>query len=88
MSDDQPRRDSINGTGTLSHKVEGVLDEYFAMLDGEVPCDLFQVVMGEVERPLLSRVMDYVGNNQSQAAEVLGLSRGTLRKKLKHHGIL
>jgi Fis family transcriptional regulator len=32
--------------------------------------------------------MDYVGNNQSQAAEVLGLSRGTLRKKLKYHGIL
>lgn len=73
---------------TLREQVEELLQDYFAVLDGELPCDLYDVVMGEVEQPLLSTVMKYVGNNQSQAAEVLGISRGTLRKKLKHHGIL
>jgi Fis family transcriptional regulator, factor for inversion stimulation protein len=74
--------------GTLRSQVEQVLAEYFAMLDGERPCDLYEVVMREVEQPLLSSVMAYVGSNQSRAAEVLGLSRGTLRKKLKDHGII
>jgi Fis family transcriptional regulator, factor for inversion stimulation protein len=73
---------------TLRHQVEQVLAEYFAVLDGARPCDLYDVVMREVERPLLDSVMTYVGSNQSRAAEVLGLSRGTLRKKLKDHGII
>lgn len=74
--------------GTLREQVESVLGEYFAILDGELPCDLYEVVMREVELPLLTSVMRYVGQNQSQAAEVLGMSRGTLRKKLKNHGML
>lgn len=81
-------RDGGPDQGTLRQQVERLLGDYFAMLDGELPCDLYRVVMGEVEAPLLACVMNYVGDNQSQAAEVLGLSRGTLRKKLKNHGIL
>ncbi len=81
-------RDGGLDKGTLRQQVERLLGDYFAMLDGELPCDLYRVVMGEVEAPLLASVMSYVGDNQSQAAEVLGLSRGTLRKKLKNHGIL
>jgi Fis family transcriptional regulator len=73
---------------TLKAQVETMLGEYFEALDGELPCDLYDVVMREVELPLLRSVMHYVGHNQSQAADVLGLSRGTLRKKLKEHGIL
>jgi Fis family transcriptional regulator, factor for inversion stimulation protein len=73
---------------TLSSQVEAALAAYFAMLEGERPCDLYGVVMREVERPLLTSVLAYVGGNQSRAAEVLGLSRGTLRKKLKDHGII
>lgn len=73
---------------SLGEQVQQLLGEYFAMLDGEHPCDLYDVVMTEVERPLLERVMHYVDQNQSRAARVLGLSRGTLRKKLKHHGLL
>ncbi|MFU8817326.1 MAG: helix-turn-helix domain-containing protein [Pseudomonadales bacterium] len=72
----------------LRSQVEQVLGEYFAVLEGEHPCDLYDVVMREVEQPLLASVMRYVGFNQSQAAEVLGMSRGTLRKKLKDHGII
>ncbi len=77
-----------NGAATLRDQVDRVLGDYFDTLQGEVPCDLYQVVMSEVELPLLTSVMGYVGNNQSQAAEVLGLSRGTLRKKLKQYGII
>jgi Fis family transcriptional regulator, factor for inversion stimulation protein len=73
---------------TLRAHVEQVLADYFAVLDGAHPCDLYDVVMREVERPLLASVMTYVGRNQSRAADVLGLSRGTLRKKLKDHGII
>lgn len=82
------RRSRANGSATLKDHVEGMLDEYFDSLDGELPCDLYDVVMREVEQPLLKCVMRYVGQNQSQAADVLGLSRGTLRKKLKQHGML
>jgi Fis family transcriptional regulator, factor for inversion stimulation protein len=90
-ADDAASLGSENGGGsqsrTLRSQVEQVLADYFAMLDGERPCDLYEVVMREVEQPLLRSVMAYVGSNQSRAAEVLGLSRGTLRKKLKDHGI-
>lgn len=82
------RKHQANGVGILRDQVEAFLGEYFECLDGELPCDLYDVVMNEVELPLLTSVMAYVGNNQSQAADVLGLSRGTLRKKLKQHGIL
>ena len=72
----------------MRQQVEELLEKYFDDLDGELPCDLYAVVMREVELPLLTSVMRYVHNNQSQAADVLGLSRGTLRKKLKQHGML
>lgn len=82
------RKRQANGSASLREQVEGVLEQYFETLDGELPCDLYDMVMREVELPLLTSVMRYVGNNQSQAADVLGLSRGTLRTKLKRHGIL
>ena len=46
------------------------------------------MVLSEVEAPLLRRVLDYTGNNQSHAATLLGLNRGTLRKKLRKYGLL
>lgn len=82
------RRAEGNGNGTLREHVELMLDDYFETLDGAPPCDVYDVVMTEVEAPLLACVMRHVGNNQTHAADVLGLSRGTLRKKLKQHGIL
>lgn len=72
----------------LHRCVEGALNAYFDALDGENTCGLFDLVMAEVERPMLTCVMRYVGGNQSRAAEVLGLSRGTLRKKLLQYGLL
>jgi len=49
--------------------------------------DLYRLVLAEVERPLLSEVLAHVDGNQSRAAQILGLSRTTLRKKLREHGL-
>ena len=72
----------------LHQRVANALSAYFATLDGEQPCGLYDLVMTEVERPLLESVMRFVAGNQCRAAAVLGVSRGTLRKKLVQHGLL
>ncbi|HSG89684.1 MAG TPA: DNA-binding transcriptional regulator Fis [Pseudomonadales bacterium] len=76
------------GAEPLRICVERALAEYFAHLDGEEPSDLYAMVLDEIEAPMLRTVMDEVCGNQSRAAHILGLNRGTLRKKLKHHGLL
>jgi Fis family transcriptional regulator len=67
---------------------EQALKDYFRTLNGHRPGDLYEMVIGEVERPLLKTVLDYTEGNQSQAADILGINRGTLRKKLRQHGLL
>jgi len=57
------------------------------LADGVVVDDLLHVVLAEVERPLLVEVMAHVAGNQSRAADLLGVSRATLRKKLREHGL-
>jgi Fis family transcriptional regulator, factor for inversion stimulation protein len=61
---------------------------YFRDLNGHKPNALYDLVMGEVEPPLLEEVLNYTGGNQSRAAEILGLNRATLRKKLKQYSLL
>lgn len=71
----------------LRECVAAALHEYFARLDGHPPGNLYQMVMNEVEAPLIEAALHHTGGNQSHAAEILGMSRGTLRKKLKLHGL-
>jgi Fis family transcriptional regulator len=72
--------------GPLSHHVRESLNEYFQSLNGcQPPCGLYRMVLEQVEKPLLERVLDYSEGNQSRAAELLGINRGTLRKKLKQY---
>ncbi len=78
----------IGGNSTLADSVKKALERYFEQLDGAKTCDLYNLVMAEVERPLLCSVMEHVDQNQSRAADLLGLSRGTLRKKLKIYGLM
>jgi Fis family transcriptional regulator len=80
---------------TVTHKnqplhdsVRQALENYFSQLKGQVPSNLYELVLAEVEMPLMEAVMDYTKGNQSRAAILLGLSRGTLRKKLKIYGML
>ena len=67
--------------------VQAMLNSYFKDLDGHPPGNLFDLVMDEVERPLLDAVLHHTRGNQSKASELLGLNRGTLRKKLRKHGL-
>ena len=64
------------------------MNNYFAHLDGQDVTDVYNMVLSEVEAPLLETVMAYVKSNQTRAANLLGLNRGTLRKKLKQHRLL
>lgn len=80
---------------TVAHKnqplhdsVRQALESYFQQLKGQIPSNLYEMVLAEVEVPLLEAVMEYTKGNQSRAAILMGLSRGTLRKKLKIYGML
>ena len=64
------------------------LADYFNQLEGEPVSELYQMVLAEMEIPLLEKVLEYTRGNQTKAAELLGLNRGTLRKKLKQYGLL
>lgn len=66
---------------------ESALRQYLSELDGHTPSDLYQLVMSEVEYPLLKTVLEHTDGNQSHAAEILGINRSTLRKKLRLHGL-
>lgn len=72
----------------LREAVESSMRRYFEHLDGGETSDLYAMVMAEVETPLLAAVMEYTDGNQTSAARVLGLNRGTLRKKLKAYGFI
>lgn len=79
---------STGQTQTLRDNVERSLANYFTHIDGQPISNLYQLVLAEVEAPLLEAVMNYTQDNQTKASEVLGLNRGTLRKKLKQYGML
>lgn len=78
---------ALNNDKPLRKHTEEALQQYFASLNGDRPGNLYQLVLGEIEEPLFKAVMEYTRGNQSQAAGILGLNRGTLRKKLKTYSI-
>ena len=71
----------------LRECVRSAVANYFDQLDGHSTSGLHRLVLGEVEVPLLEAVLSYTEGNQSKAAEVLGINRGTLRKKLKEYNL-
>ena len=72
---------------SLRESVAIAMEEYFHELDGQPAADIYQMVLAEVEAPLLESVMRHVKGNQTKASIMLGLNRGTLRKKLKQYRI-
>ncbi len=70
-------------TNEISDCVRKSLDRYFKDLDGEKPRAVYDMVIRNVERPLLEMVLDRAEGNQTVAAEMLGINRNTLRKKIQ-----
>ena len=69
-------------TNEIADTVRRSLEKYFKDLDGEVPSSVYDMVIRNVERPLLEVVLDRAEGNQTIAAEMLGINRNTLRKKM------
>lgn len=88
----QPKRsESRADTGArdneLSLAVRKVMKQYFKDLDGEKCTGIYEMVVNAVEKPMLEVVMQQAQGNQTRAADLLGLNRNTLRKKLQQHGL-
>lgn len=66
----------------LSKAIVESLDEYFGHLEGHHPQPIYDMVIHCVEKPMLEYILNKVGGNQSKAAEMLGINRNTLRKKM------
>ena len=72
----------------LDDCVKRTLNRYFRDLDGEAPHAVYDMVLRSVEKPMLEVVMRLTGGNQSAAAEILGINRNTLRRKLNDYDLL
>lgn len=72
----------------ISECVRRALERYFRDLDGETPSGVYDMVLRNVERPMLQTVMEHAGGNQTLAAEMLGINRNTLRRKLSDHDMI
>lgn len=72
-------------TTEIGDCVRRSLNRYFRDLDGETPHAIYDMVIGCVEKPMLEVVMKQAGGNQTVAAEMLGISRSTLRRKLTQY---
>jgi Fis family transcriptional regulator len=87
----KPRREpvarAVSRDIPLRDHAHEALTTYFTNLNGHRPAALYDLVMREVEEPLFKAVLDYASGNQSRAAVILGINRGTLRKKLKEFGL-
>ena len=72
----------------IAESVHHALETYFRDLDGEKPNALYDMVIRNVERPMLEFVLQQAGGNQTLAAEMLGINRNTLRKKITEYRLL
>ena len=72
----------------IAECVSRALERYFKDLDGEKPTGVYDMVLRNVERPMLEIVLKHAGGNQTVAAEMLGINRNTLRRKLTDHDLL
>jgi Fis family transcriptional regulator len=78
----------MKNTDDISACIRKVLEAYFRDLDGETPSNVYDMVLKGVERPMLEVTLQQAGGNQRLAAEMLGINRNTLRKKIAEHNLL
>ena len=77
-----------NNNDDISLSVRQAMEQYFRDLDGEAPAAIYDMVLARVEKPLLEVVLNHTQGNQTRAAELLGLNRNTLRKKMKSYDLI
>ena len=71
----------------LSQAVKHSIRRYLYELEGAQPNNMYALVLKQIERPLFEAILEHTKGNQSRASEVLGLNRGTLRKKLQSYDL-
>ncbi|MBF6058200.1 MULTISPECIES: helix-turn-helix domain-containing protein [Thiomicrorhabdus] len=81
MSDKTPQNN-------LSIQVTQTLEVYFETLEDQSTCDLHEMVIQQVERPLIEFVLNRTQHNQTQTAQILGINRNTLRKKMLKYQLI
>lgn len=96
MFDQNVNRDTVSPLTTIGNNaqpkplrdsVKQAIRSFLQELEGQDPEEFYELVLAEVEAPLLEEVMTYTRGNQTRAATMLGINRGTLRKKLKKYGM-
>jgi Fis family transcriptional regulator len=88
LSNKKPIVQCMRQPSTLRASVSAALQDYLNLVDAEMVSDLYAMVLAEVEAPMLEAVMQKARSNQSRAAQMLGVSRGTLRTMLKQYNML
>ena len=85
-----PATAEVNDSFPLRDHIKEVIATYYKNMvsQGTKPEKVYELVIAEVELPLIEATMEYTGGNQSKAAKILGINRGTFRKKLAHYGML
>ena len=78
----------MSACGDIEASVRRTLEKYFRDLDGEQPQRLYGMVLQQVEKPMLEVVMRQAEGNQTLAADMLGINRNTLRRKLRENELL
>jgi len=84
VSDEQRNAEEIS---QLSQAVKHSIRRYLYELDGTQPNNMYELVLRQIEQPLFEAILEHTKGNQSRAAELLGLNRGTLRKKLRSYNL-
>jgi len=84
VQDDESPSEKIS---QLSHAVKHSIRRYLYELDGTQPSNMYELVLKQIEQPLFEAILEHTKGNQSRAAELLGLNRGTLRKKLRSYNL-
>lgn len=88
VRDNESQQVSEDKPQCLRDCVTQAMNNYFEQLDGQDVVELYELVLSEVEAPLMEAVMTHTKGNQTKASQITGLNRGTLRKKLKKYGML
>ena len=86
-NEDNSSEDQTQEISQLSHAVKHSIRRYLFELEGTQPNNMYDLVLRQVEQPLFEAILEHTKGNQSRASEMLGLNRGTLRKKLRSYNL-